>query len=274
MNILIPTDFSKCARVATDYAVQFAIQNKANITLLHTFILRYTDNSYFIDFDLSLQEVAKKQLRIEKHRILEKFPELDKMQITTLCEIGGLVENIELLEKKSKIDLVIMGTKGVTGWDEIFLGSEAASVVANITLPILLIPVNVQFTPIYNFAFPIKLNEKLNDQQINMIKLFVNSSSTFNLFHSYEDVLDIDDEAENQLTKYFQSTFPQSNIQLETQYDQSLVESVELYLEKIKADFVIAKKQQKNFLQRIFSVSVTETLTFHAKYPLLIFTQK
>jgi hypothetical protein len=52
------------------------------------------------------------------------------------------------------------------------------------------------------------------------------------------------------------------------------VESVELYLEKIKADFVIAKKQQKNFLQRIFSVSVTETLTFHAKYPLLIFTQK
>ena len=160
MNILIPTDFSKCARVATDYAVQFAIQNKANISLLHTFILRYTDNSYFIDFDLSLQEVAKKQLRIEKHRILEKFPELDKMQITTLCEIGGLVENIELLEKKSKIDLVIMGTKGVTGWDEIFLGSEAASVVANITLPILLIPENVQFTPIYNFAFPIKLNEK------------------------------------------------------------------------------------------------------------------
>ena len=52
MNILIATDFSKCARVAADYAVQFAIQNNANITLLHTFILRYTDNSYFIDFSL------------------------------------------------------------------------------------------------------------------------------------------------------------------------------------------------------------------------------
>jgi len=274
MNILIPTDFSKCARVAADYAVQYAIKNKANITLLHTFILRYTDNSYFIDFDLSLQEVAKKQLRIEKHRLIEKFPELDKMQITTLCEIGGLVENIEILEKKSNIDLVVMGTKGVSGWDEIFIGSEAASVVANCTLPILLIPENTQFKNLSNFAFPVKLNENLNEKQIQLINSFTNKSSNFFLFHSYEDILDIDDAAEQKLLDYFKNTFPQAKVELETQYEQSLVESVELYLEKIKADFVIAKKQQKNFLQRIFSVSVTETLTFHTKNPLLIFTQK
>lgn len=274
MNILIPTDFSKCARAATDYAIEFAIQNKANITLLHTFILRYTDNSYFIDFDLSLQEVAKKQLRIEKHRILEKFTELEKNQISTLCEIGGLVENIEIIEKKSSIDLVIMGTKGVTGWDEIFIGSKAASVVANCNLPILLIPENAKFKAASKFAFPIKLNEKLSDKQIKLINLFADKQSNFNLFHSYEDILDIDDEAEIKLLEYFKSIFPKANIELETQYEQSLIESVELYLEKIKADFVIAKKQQKNFLQRIFSVSVTESLTFHAKYPLLIFTQK
>ena len=135
-KILVPTDFSECSRKALQYALPFARQFGASITLLHVVQINYSGAEFApVDYPLlerQMLETGEKQLG-ELGRIT--LPE--DVLGHTVVRLGRPALEIAETAKKEEIDLIIMSTHGRTGLKHVFLGSTAENVVRHAPCPVL-----------------------------------------------------------------------------------------------------------------------------------------
>ena len=128
-RILVPTDFSPCSINALHYAVAFAKQLIAEeLLILHTFIAPVAYG------EMGLASSTTKISRGQKDEITQNFkmlkkvvPELSEVKHSTLTKQSLLTDALISLSLTSTIDLVIMGTRGATGIDEIIFGTNTCT---------------------------------------------------------------------------------------------------------------------------------------------------
>jgi nucleotide-binding universal stress UspA family protein len=139
IKILVPVDFSDCSRKALEYALPFARQFHAGITLLHiVHVNYYAANSEYTTFDYPelIEETGragKKQLDVLARSIARKC------QVTTLIQTGHPGSIIVDTAKRRGIDLIIISTHGRTGFKRAFLGSTAEYAVRYAPCPVLIV---------------------------------------------------------------------------------------------------------------------------------------
>lgn len=136
-HIVVPVDFSDTGKVAVDHAVEIAKRFKAEITVVHVLesgafsgIIAPSKKTEFEE-----RELAQKELQDFAHA-LEKEHGLD---VSQLVKSGRVNEEIREAAKDVGADLIVMGTHGVTGWAEFFVGSNAYRVVTGALCPVLTI---------------------------------------------------------------------------------------------------------------------------------------
>jgi universal stress protein A len=135
-NILVPIDFSKISQEALEYAVPFAKQFGAKITLIHAVEpLPYTPNtSNVLLDDIFPVKVMKKLLQNLARDTVD--PELLNK---VLVGMGTAFEVIINTARDSNIDLIIITTHGYTGLRHVFMGSTAERVVRHAPCPVLVV---------------------------------------------------------------------------------------------------------------------------------------
>lgn len=139
-RILVPVDFSQQSEKTLQYAVGFARQNRASLTLLHVVEpVIYPAEMGFAGaggsletMELNMQDTAKARLQewVETH-----VP--DDVPTRTHLRIGNPYLEITGVAKKIKADMIIISTHGYTGLMHVFLGSTAERVVRHATCPVL-----------------------------------------------------------------------------------------------------------------------------------------
>ncbi|HEY5891761.1 MAG TPA: universal stress protein [Chthoniobacterales bacterium] len=135
-KILVPTDFSETSRKALQYAIAFAKQFGAKITLLHV-IEPPPESEERIYAETSLEEVmrpVREQLETLATSAIES-----KLLDTTLVRVGVPFVIITDLAGELEIDLVIVTTHGYTGLKHVFLGSTAERIVRHAPCPVLVV---------------------------------------------------------------------------------------------------------------------------------------
>jgi len=138
-KILVPIDFSVCSKKALQYAIPFAKQFGASLTLLHVVQLNYAVGGELgmIDFPLMEKELCdctEKQLAVLAQ---EEVP--DGVPSATVVRTGIPVQRIIEAAKELEIDAIILSTHGHTGLKHIFLGSTAENVVRRAPCPVLVV---------------------------------------------------------------------------------------------------------------------------------------
>ena len=140
MKILIPIDGSKPSLNAVKYVVGFVknLRSKCAVTLLSVHddaglnhVRRFVPKDQIDDY---LRDLSEKQLK-PVQKILNDADVLH----TTVIGRGHVPEEIVLLAKKEKFDLIVMGTKGRGGLMDALVGSVAQRVVGAAKQPVLLI---------------------------------------------------------------------------------------------------------------------------------------
>ncbi len=133
-KILVPTDGSKTAQKAARYAVDLAKQLKASIIVLSVFD-RSSSRAWATydsvaapqvleSMESYLQEAAKKHGEAVK-KLCDKHGIPSKIILTT----GHPVEDIVNEAKRSKADLIVMGSHGRSALAAAVLGSVAYGVI-------------------------------------------------------------------------------------------------------------------------------------------------
>jgi len=134
-TILAATDFSSTARAGVDWAVELALAHGARINLVHALLVpsRATD---FVpsppDFTEALQEAASGRL----NEITTKVREMG-VEVSSDLHLG--VPSQVILESAihQDADLIVIGTRGLSGFRHLLLGSTAERVVQHAHCPVL-----------------------------------------------------------------------------------------------------------------------------------------
>jgi nucleotide-binding universal stress UspA family protein len=137
--ILVPIDFSAPSKKALDYAVPFAEQFGAKLTLLHvvepvatpdfanSFPLMMENDKLIASCKAQLQSLVKRSAIDPK--LVEK---------TLVCR-GRSFHEITDAARTLKADLIILSTHGYTGLKHALLGSTAERVVRHAPCPVLVV---------------------------------------------------------------------------------------------------------------------------------------
>ncbi|HET6225839.1 MAG TPA: universal stress protein [Bacteroidia bacterium] len=167
-NILVPTDFSKNARNAAEYAIAYAKAIKANVVLLHVYHIPAPpsiDGSYFEPIPLEeIKLEIEKQLKREVARLKRKtgvgVKHISKM---------GLASDIILKEEKTASCLV-MGMSGSNSASELLIGSVTTTVMRQSKKPVFVIPEKASYKKPGKVVFAWDYNPKMNVKLVNLLK--------------------------------------------------------------------------------------------------------
>lgn len=275
-KLLVPTDFSKNAENAIDFAVAFAKKENAMLILLHAYHFSYP----VADFpgEITARELSEiKAISQEKLKnICLKIMQAHKIQCERVCKEGFATDVILEASKKMHPDFIVMGTKGASGIKEVFLGSNTAKVIEQAQHPVIAVPDGASFHGIKLITYATNYYES----DINAIKTLAEIAEPFK---AVINILHISDgeyipESENDLLKQFVSKVSKKVDYKNFSYQLILGENVEKeldhYLRDNVTDLFSTSTLHRNLLEKIFGKSLTKKLAYHTKVPLLAFHHK
>jgi nucleotide-binding universal stress UspA family protein len=144
-KILVPTDGSKTGQKAAKFAVDLAKQLKASIIILSVFdwsssVAWASSDSLSMPQAMESIESSLKEAAIKHAEAVKKLCDKHGIQSETILTTGHPVEDIVKEAKKSKADLIVMGSHGRSALAAAVLGSVAYGVIhRNIKTPVLVV---------------------------------------------------------------------------------------------------------------------------------------
>jgi len=125
---MFPTDGSEFAARSEDVAIE--ISKKFNSTLVAVHII---DDKLIYPFEV-LEDEGKSILKKVRERA-----EKDELTVEEVLIVGSPTHDMAKIVKKTKSNLVVIGTHGKTGFERLILGSVAESALKTVKVPILLV---------------------------------------------------------------------------------------------------------------------------------------
>ncbi len=170
-KILVPIDFSDVSKLAAEFAVDLAERSNAEILFLHSIHFNYySDFPHATGVNLQ-QMISDVQTAVENN--LKEFVDNLKTDanVSTRTTSLHLLEAVKDTIKEENIGLVIMGTKGSSGWAEFFIGSQTEKIVRWADCPVISVPAKSSFDSIKKILVPIDLTEIQDGFMENLAKL-------------------------------------------------------------------------------------------------------
>ncbi|MEQ2010420.1 MAG: universal stress protein [Limisphaerales bacterium] len=137
-KILVPVDFSECSRKALRYAIPFAKQFGASLTLLFVTQINYAVG----EFGMIDSPLMEGQVREAAEKAMDKLMSEevgDVVPATKQTRIGRPATEIAAAAKELDADLIIISTHGHTGLKHVFLGSVTENVARIAPCPVLVV---------------------------------------------------------------------------------------------------------------------------------------
>ena len=142
-KILVAVDGSDPSFNASTYAIDFAKRNEAELI-----VLCIVSHVPYSQFDYANNDRTKKIETIEKekaeHEIIDKVKQKateQKVSVNTDVIIGitSVVKEIVEYAENKKVDMIVIGSRGMTGFKKLLLGSVASGVVTYSHCPVLVV---------------------------------------------------------------------------------------------------------------------------------------
>ena len=139
-RILVPTDFSVFATEAAKTASDIARKTGAELVFLHVIalpeyesgVLPYQDSSDFAE-NLFIMKLVK-----QKFEKLMQSDFLSGLKVVEAISYSGVYDSITDNIDKHNIDLIVMGTHGISGFvDDFFIGSNTDKVIRKSKVPVI-----------------------------------------------------------------------------------------------------------------------------------------
>jgi len=131
-TILVPVDFSACSLAGLDHAVALAAPRRATIHILHV-----------VDPIVSglgeVGPIATGVLTRFQDRLTRLAASAATRDVDTQVHVavGSVEEEILDMVDRYRVDVIVMGTHGCSGWGHLLLGGTAERVVRRAQCPVL-----------------------------------------------------------------------------------------------------------------------------------------
>ncbi len=142
-KILVPVDFSKYSITTMNFAIFLARLTGASIETLHVFEKPVIPDAIWmskqvIDIYKNYHKQAEKKAKEELKKFIQQF-EARGVDLKTKVVSGIPYIQIIKTAEKDKVDLIILGSKGLTVFQKVLIGSTADRVVRKAKCSVLVI---------------------------------------------------------------------------------------------------------------------------------------
>ncbi|GAA4313852.1 universal stress protein [Pontixanthobacter gangjinensis] len=271
-NILVPTDFSDQAEKALKVAAQLAKKFDGEIYLLHMLELPLQLIDPVGGGSQNIPEaIFFMKLAHQRFAKIMKEPYLKDIKVHEVVEFHRAFDGIMEIGKEKNCDLIVMGSHGASGFQEMFIGSNTEKVVRHSEIPVLVIKNEIPDFKIQNFIFATDANPKHKEllaKARNFAKtmgaklhlLFVNTPNDFLTSK----------EAQQRLEKYMGNT-DHKDLEVHIYNDVSVEQGILNFAKKLDAGLIGIGTHGRKGLAHFFNGSISEDLVNHSNRPVVTF---
>lgn len=274
-NILLPTDFSKNSWNAIKYGLEFYKNLPCNFYILHvTLMPTYIGGEIPIYPTTNILEATVlKQAKIELQKLIKKIKKIDanpEHHFYTISKYDFFIDAVKTQIEEKKIDLIIMGTKGATGFNEVVVGTNTGDLITKIKCPVLIIPENSTFIEPKEIAFPTDFHNFYQPVILNNISEFaeIYNSSVRILHIAKKNEILTGNQLENK--HYLHNYFTEEKHSFHKITNNKIEDGVECFVESRHIDVIIMIAKNLTFFQRILFKPTVEEISYHTKVPFLV----
>ncbi len=281
-KILVPTDFSEEANNALEVAVGMARTSGASISLLH--VLDVPVVGHYDSLDIMSPHDEGDEASVYKHYMMQlmkvtkhKFDEIkEKYEGVSIQEhvvFDSLAKHIDDFIAKNDTDLIVIGSKGASGLEEILVGSNTERVIRRVKAPVLTVkhheegyqPKDIVFASNFMNVSEKAVASLKSFQNVFEAKLHFVKIITPNTFETTSDT--------HGSIKKFAEYFDFKNFTVNSYNYYSEEEGIRAFAESIDADLIALTTHGRTGIAHLLLGSIAEEVANHSVTPVLTFNE-
>ena len=261
-RILVPTDFSNNAAKALDFAIDIASHHGSTIYALNTYKLAQRAGS-FIAIEQKMREDARSAMNTLVQAVSKTLPATVSLEgkVRKSMPIAGITR----FARRNAIDLIVMGTHGASGWEEV-MGSTTSGVINQCRLPIMAIPEKAKHSSFEKIVLAVD-GKKLKERAVFVPLLLLQQAYQSEVHIVHVKQKDSPESLANRMKKALPGIdFSYTLLDAE----QDVNTAIHNFSDRIDADLICLIKRHRSFFARLFHSSVVQKEAYHSDRPLLI----
>jgi nucleotide-binding universal stress UspA family protein len=244
---------------------------QAEIIVLHSYELMAFDEHFFhenysmiydsvelAEFDMFKEEVPK------LHEMAQDL-NADQIKMTHRLMEGNLVDNVKKAIVDDKIDIVIMGTSGVTSWDAFFAGSNSGSVIVGVQVPMLCVPLAAKYRPIKNIGFTTRYRNKDKKPLDSLLEIAKKVNAKVKCLYVKSNTSDVSSET----IELWEQEYSKEPVSFDVVDSDDIKETVLDFLSANTIDVLTMLTYKRGFFEGLFVPSYGEKSQHDIDIPIL-----
>ncbi len=273
-RILLPTDFSENAYNAIKYAVQLFKNEKCSFYLLNTYTPVLYDNEYILynATQPTLEEIYRtnsiKGLEKLARHIHKDFPNSNHT-FSQISSFNMLNEEIKKQVEEKNIELIIMGTQGATGADEILFGTHTVHAMKKAHCPLFAIPSGYEYQDPKHLLFPTDYGVEYQEEHVGLMLEMANK------YNSKIDILNVYfgtplNEEQEKAKKELATKLAKINHQFYSVEKNSVPEAITDFQKENPVDILFMINNKHSFFENLLFKPVVNRIGFRIKVPFMV----
>lgn len=270
-RILVPTDFSEHAEYALRVAAQIARENDSEIILLHMLELPHQAGDAVGSGHQIPEIMFYKDKAISNLEDLMDVDYLQGLSVSEVIQFERAFEGVLNISRKNNVDLIVMGSHGTTGFQELFIGSNTEKVVRFSEVPVLVVKNRIDNFKASNFVFASDFTSEIKKpfaQMLDFAKAFdadlslvmINTPNSFKPTHVAEKIMND-----------FMKDFDYPKFSLHIYNDVNVEKGILNFSNSVDADLIGMCTHGRTGFAHFFNGSISEDLVNHAVRPVITF---
>ena len=271
-KILVPVDFSKKSEFAVKMSAQIGKKIKSEIHLLHLVELPsgIVDMGAGSNFSIPASMMYLRKVKDKIIHLKNTFFDSDHI-IKYSIKFENPFEGIRNYTQKNDINLIVMGSKGVSDFEEMIIGFNTEKVVRTSNIPVIVVKTDTNKFKFKKLVFASNYDEenkvafsdflafaKKFNSQIHLLK--INTISNFE--SSYET---------HKKIKNFIQDFNLKRKTITIYNDVSVVKGIINFAKDIDADIIAITTHGRSGLSSLFNGSIAKSVSKNVLRPVITF---
>lgn len=269
-KILVPIDFSSDSINALEYAIALANSIGAEVRMIHVTKSKNFELPFYIE---NFDNIIGKSLEDFMNIIVNKYKGEVKNNFDYKIRIGKIYREIVNQAKYDDSSLIIMGTHGVSGFEEMWIGSNAYKVVSNASCPVITVSHGHLKKTIENIILPIDITPETRKKVpfIADFALVLNAKVHMLMVSetNSEDIISKLDSYGKQVEEYFTSkkiAFTSKKAISSNNTDATIA-----YAKELSADLIAIMTEQVSNPMNLWLGNYAQQMINHSPIPVISF---
>ncbi len=277
-KIMVPTDFSETSEMALAHAAFLAHLLHAELLLVHI----QAFDPYYYDIPEPLI-IIQDQDKLDKY-IAEKLVEMSRaveeeygIKPRHMTSIGHVSNELVQLAQNEKADLIIMGTHGAKGFEEMIIGSNAHKIVDLAPCPVLTVQAHATKPGFSSFILPVDRSQHSREKvpfALALAKAYGAKIHIVGLLNE-NDIDEEDDDNEYGKLQIVLDQVQDATEKSGVAYTRHTVKGTHLAAEALKygksvnADLIIIMTDHESAISGLFMGPLAKQIVNHSRIPVL-----